>query len=105
MLFNYLKIAVRNLFRNKFYTLINILGLSIGIVCTLLIILYVRYEFSYDKYHEKYERIYRLDSDFFIGGKKDQFAVTALPLGPTLKAEYPEIAEFCRFLKWMIRYY
>ena len=99
MFINYLKIAVRNLSRNKFYTLINILGLSIGIVCTLLIILYVRYEFSYDKYHEKYERIYRLDSDFFIGGKKDQFAVTALPLGPTLKTEYPEIEEFCRFLK------
>ena len=98
MFINYLKIAVRNLFRNKFYSLINILGLSIGIVCTLLIILYVRYELSYDKHHEKHERIYRLDSDFFIGGKKDQFAVTALPMGPTLKQEYPEIEEFCRFL-------
>ena len=98
MFLNYLKIAIRNLQRNRFYSLINILGLSIGIVCTLLIMLYVRYELSYDKYHEKHERIYRLDSDFYIGGKKDQFAVTALPLGPTLKQEYPEIEEFCRFL-------
>ncbi len=95
---NYLKIAIRNLFRNKFYSLINILGLSIGIVCTLLILLYVRYELSYDKYHENSARIYRLDSDFFIGGKKDQFAVTSIPLGPTMKTEFPEIAEFCRFL-------
>jgi len=98
MFTNYLKTALRNLRRNAFYSGINIVGLSIGIICTILIILYVQYELTYDRHHRNHERIYRLDSDFFIAGKNDQFAVTALPLAPTLKLEYPEVAEFCRFL-------
>ena len=97
MFSNYIKITLRNLWRNKFYSLINIIGLSIGIICSILIVLYVQHELSYDKHHENYKRIYRLDSDFSISGKQDQFAVTAIPLGPTLKMEYPEIEEFVRF--------
>lgn len=96
MFTNYLKTAWRNLTRDKFYAFLNILGLAVGIICTILITLFVDHE-PYDKHHLNYWRIYRLESDFFIAGKNDKFAVTAPPLGPTLKDEYPEIAEFVRF--------
>lgn len=94
---SYLITAWRNLIRDKFYASLNILGLAVGIICTILITLFVDHELSYDKHHHNYRRIYRLESDFFIAGKNDKFAVTAPPLGPTLKDEYPEIAEFVRF--------
>ena len=56
MIRNYLKVAMRYLLRNKGYTTINILGLAIGISCCVLIMLFVRSEFSYDKFHSKYRR-------------------------------------------------
>jgi putative ABC transport system permease protein len=59
MIRNYLKVAMRYLLRNKGYTAINILGLAIGITCCILIMMFVRSEFSYDKFHSKSERIYR----------------------------------------------
>ena len=59
MIRNYLKVAMRYLLRNKGYTTINILGLAIGICCCVLIMLFVRSEFSYDKFHSKSDRIYR----------------------------------------------
>jgi len=96
---NYLITAWRNLVRDKFYAALNILGLAVGIICTIIITLFVSHELSYDKHHLNYRRIYRLESDFFIAGKNDKFAVTAIPLGATLKDEYPEVTEFVRFLK------
>ena len=53
MIRNFFKTAIRNLFRNKVYSLINILGLSLGLACTMLIILYVKDEVSYDRFHKK----------------------------------------------------
>ena len=96
---NYFKVAFRNLMRKKFYTIINILGLAIGLTCTILIALFVQNELSYDKHHKNYKRIYRLESHFNIQESEDLFAATALPLGPALKLEYPQdVAEFCRFM-------
>ena len=96
---NYLKIALRNLMRRKFYTFINIVGLAIGLTCTILIALFVQNELSYDKHHKNHKRIYRLESHFNIQEWEDLFAATALPLGPALKLEYPQdVAEFCRFM-------
>ena len=57
---NYLKIARRNLIKNKGYTLINVLGLMIGFACCLLVGLYIQDELSFDRYHENHQRIYRL---------------------------------------------
>ncbi|MCB0551781.1 MAG: ABC transporter permease, partial [Phaeodactylibacter sp.] len=57
---NYLKTAIRNLWRFRGYTLINILGLAIGVACVLLILLYVQTEVGFDRFHEKRDRIYRL---------------------------------------------
>jgi len=100
MIKNYLKIAVRNLFRKKFYSLINILGLSIGIATTLLILLYISDEFSYDRFHHNPENIHRA---YMKGRLHDQefFGYTSCnPLGPVGKEEIPEIEDFCRLNMW-----
>lgn len=98
MLWNYIKVAVRNLWHKKFYTLINITGLAVGLLCAILIGLYIVNELSYDKYNEDYERIFRLESHFTIQESDDYFAVTALPLAPAVKLEFPEdVEEYCRF--------
>ncbi len=96
MIRNYLLSLYRNIARNKFYSFLNILGLSIGIAAAIFILLYVQDELSYDKYNEKHERIYRIESDFTITGKHDQFAIVPTPMGPALKIEYPEVESFCR---------
>jgi putative ABC transport system permease protein len=95
---NYLITAWRNIVKDKFYTLLNVVGLSIGLITAIYIFLYVVDELTYDKSHTNYKRIYRLESHFTINGKDDFFAVTQVPLGPTLKDEYPEIEEYVRFL-------
>lgn len=97
MLKNYYKIIIRNLFKNKIYTLISILGLALGICCSILIGLYVYNELSYDKYHLDHERIYRLESHFHIQESNDLFAATSFPLAPALKVEFAGVEEFVRF--------
>ena len=67
MIRNYLKIAWRNLLKNKLYSFINIFGLAIGLTCFLLISLYVLEELSYDRYFKDTERIYRVNSDIKFG--------------------------------------
>lgn len=94
---NYILSAIRNITKNAFHSAINIIGLSIGILATIFIILYIQDELSYDKHHKKHKRIYRLESDFTINNKHDKFAVTSIPLAPALKLEFPEIEEFVRF--------
>ncbi|MGL6269092.1 MAG: ABC transporter permease, partial [Chitinophagaceae bacterium] len=96
MLRNYFKIAFRNLWKNKGYSAINILGLAVGLATCLLIILYVWDELSYDKFHEKAERIYRVDSDIKFGGTDMKLAVSSDPMGATLKKDYPQVEQFTR---------
>lgn len=97
MLKNYFLTAWRNIVKDKFYTFINVGGLAIGLATAVFILLYIIDELTYDKSHENHERIYRLESHFVINNKDDRFAATQIPLGPTLKDEYPEIEEFVRF--------
>lgn len=97
MVKNYLKIAWRNLKNKKLYSLINILGLAVGIFCCILIFLYVQDELSYDEFHKKSDRIYRVASDIEFGGKHFQLATGPAPMAYTLKREYPEIKEVARF--------
>jgi putative ABC transport system permease protein len=96
MLANNLKYALRALSRNKFHALLNIMGLAIGLACTILILLYLQDELSFDKHHENHSRIYRLESDFTIAERHDKFAITSFPLGPAFKLEYPEVTEYVR---------
>jgi putative ABC transport system permease protein len=93
---NFLISAFRNLLRNKFYTFLNILGLSIGLAAFIFIFLYVRDEITYDKHNKKYERIYRLESDFNISNRHDKFAIVPVPMGPAFKLEFPEVEAFTR---------
>ncbi len=93
---NYLLSLVRNALRDKFFTLLNLLGLAVGITASILIFLYVQDQLTFDKQNEHYERIYRLEGDFYISEKQDLTAITQIPLGPTLKDEYPEIEEQTR---------
>jgi putative ABC transport system permease protein len=96
MLSNYLKIAWRNLSKNKTFSLINIAGLAIGLSCFLLIALYVLDELSYDRYHVKSDRIFRVNSDIRFGGTDLKLAVCSDPMGATLKKDYPQVEEYAR---------
>lgn len=96
MLRNYLTIAWRNLLKNKLFSFINITGLAIGMAAFLLILQYIRYELSYDSIHEKGERIYRVGTSFYREGIPTEYAATFLGLGPAMKADFPEVAEFTR---------
>ena len=97
MLRNYLKIAFRNLTRQRFYSLINISGLALGVAACLLIVLYVSHELSYDRYHEKANRIYRINGEIKFAGNHYQLAVAPAPLAHTLVEEYPEVESAVRF--------
>src|SRR5688572_11562593 len=94
---NYFKIAWRNLVKNKTFSFINIAGLASGLACFILITLYVADELSYDRFHEKAGRIYRINSDIVFGGNKLHLAVASDPMGATLKKDYPQVEEFVRF--------
>ena len=98
LLKNYFTSLFRSIARDKFYSLLNLFGLGIGLASAIFIFLYIQDELSFDKYNENYERIYRLEGDFFISGKQDLTAITQIPLAPTLKDEYPEIEEMTRML-------
>lgn len=106
MLRNYLKIALRNLRKQVGFAFINIVGLAIGLACCLLITLYVVDELSYDKYNEKADRIYRINSDIKFGGNDMHMAVSPDPLGPTLKQDYPQVENFVRLYDrgtWLVK--
>ncbi len=93
---NYLKIALRNLLRHKAYTVINIAGLSVGMACCALMLLYIRDELRYDRFHRRAEHIYRV-----VTTERDQhgantFPGTPAPMAPALKQEYPEVRQAVR---------
>ncbi|MES2372821.1 MAG: ABC transporter permease [Bacteroidota bacterium] len=96
MLKTNLKIALRFLARYKEYTAINIAGLAVGIACCMLIMLFVRSEWSYDNFHTKADRIHRVWLEEVEEGKTFTNTVTPIPLGPAMKNNLPEIETFCR---------
>ncbi len=98
MLKNYFNITLRNLWRNKVNTFINLLGLSLGVACCLLIVLYVQHELSYDKYHTQADRIYRLSNEMNLTGEPNHIAVVGLAPGPTMVADFPEVLAQVRFM-------
>ncbi|HRI20342.1 MAG TPA: ABC transporter permease [Panacibacter sp.] len=93
---NYLKVALRNLWKNKSFSAINIIGLATGLAVCLLIVLYVVDELSYDKYNVNADRIYRLDADIYFNNTQAIFAVSPDPLGPALVKDYPEVEQMVR---------
>jgi|WetSurMetagenome_2_1015567.scaffolds.fasta_scaffold00730_7 putative ABC transport system permease protein len=96
MLIYYFKSAVRILKSQRFYSIINVAGLSIGITACILVMLYVKHDLSYDKYHMNARQIYRIEFSVTRPEGTSRMAQSPALLGPTLKSEYPEIKKFTR---------
>ena len=93
---NYLKTALRNIKRHKGYSLINIVGLAVGMACCILILLWVQDELSFDRFHENADGIYRVLQDINFADHSTTWAITQGPLGPSLKEDFPEIINATR---------
>lgn len=117
MIANYLRIAIRNLWKRKVYTGINLLGLSIAAAFGLLMALYLQHELSYDRFHKNAGELYRLEATNFFNPKKDEekktgFFASLLPaiakernmlvmpmvLGSDIKAAFPEVENVMRVM-------
>lgn len=96
MIKNYFKIALRNLWKHKAFSIINITGLSIGITACFFIFMYVGFELSYDNMHTRADRIYRLVTDIKTPTETINTGVTAWPFAPNIKADFPEVESFVR---------
>ncbi len=94
MFWNNLKIAFRVLMKQRFYAFINILGLTVGLACCLLMGLYIRQELTYDEYHENADDIYRVVFDNYM--EMGAYATLPLPIAPALKEDFPQIARCAR---------
>src|SRR5215467_6374030 len=98
MIKNYFKTAWRSLMKNKTFSAINIFGLSVGIAAFLLIVNYLRFEYSYDDQHTNKDRIFRVPMTVTEKGEKEQtFAFTYPAVAPALLKDYPEVEEAVRF--------
>ena len=103
MIKNYLKIAWRNIWKNKVFSAINIIGLSVGMAACIVIMLFVSYEKSFDNFHAK--NIYKLDEVQKFPGmvSSQKVGLSMFPMGPTLQADYPEVKNFTR-IRWQEKF-
>lgn len=97
MLKNYIKIAWRNLMKNKSFSLINIIGLAIGMAGALLIALWLQNMLTMDRFHEKGDRLHILSNRDEFQGEKSAWAYTPKILAPSLAADFPDIEAFTRY--------
>lgn len=100
MLKNYFNVTIRNILKHKFYSFLNILGLSVGVTCFLLIILYVKDELSYDKHLPDIERLYRVDFSGNVGGNSFITNLSSVPAARALVNDYPEVVSAVRFRQY-----
>ncbi|MBL7763673.1 MAG: ABC transporter permease, partial [Chitinophagaceae bacterium] len=91
MIKNYFKIAWRNLFRHKGFAVTNLLGLTIGITCTIFIMLWVQDEITFNKFHKKYDNIYQVMANRNFNNQMFTDPNMVLPLAKTIEAEIPEV--------------
>jgi len=98
MLKNLIKTALRNIIRDKAYSLLNVLGLTIGIASSILLLLYILDELSYDKYHVNSEHIYRVITNITEVDDEFTWVVAQIPFGPAVRDKYPEVEEYVRFI-------
>ena len=97
---NFFKTALRNIFRHKTYVIINILGLAVGFACSLMIFIFVIHELGFDKFNEKYDRIYRLYIDGKMGESEFKAAWTAAPTAKAFIEDFPEVETAIRLTSW-----
>ena len=108
MIRNYFTVALRHLNRQKGYSFINVMSLALGIACCLLILLYIRDELSYDRFHDKADRIYRVTAEHRQGNQVSQNADVLIPIAKFIRADFPEVEDMVRFVPpgnaWMVKY-
>lgn len=97
---NYFNTALRGIWKHKTLSSINIFGLAIGITCCLLILLYVQFEYSYDRYHENQERIHRISLSAVLAGNELNVAATPYPMAAALENEFPEVEHAVRIQRF-----
>ncbi|TFH27222.1 MAG: hypothetical protein E4H10_04575 [Bacteroidia bacterium] len=100
MIRNFILVALRNLWRNRGYASINIFGLAIGLATSIFIFLYVINELSYDRFHEKSDRIYMAWISGMMPTGEVHDAVTAGPMAAAMIADYPEVQQVVRLRKY-----
>ncbi len=100
MLKNYILTAIRSLLRNKGFSTINILGLSIGLASFILISLYVYHELSFDRYHVKADRIFRIVENLRTENEMLFQSTSSPPMGPFMLKDFPEVESYVRFQQW-----
>ena len=98
---NYFKTTFRNLWKNKTYSSINIIGLAIGTLCCLYILLYVKDQYSYDKHHDNAKDIYRITTSLAVKGDKHNMATASPPIAPAIKHDFAEVQQFTRVVVGM----
>ena len=103
MIKNFFLIAVRNIARHKVFTFINVTGLAVGLSASLLILLWVQDEFSFEKFNSNAKTIYRVEEDQFYSGARYHVTVTPVPSGPVWKEKIPEIEDQVRLNLWLPR--
>ncbi|HWB26903.1 MAG TPA: ABC transporter permease [Chitinophagaceae bacterium] len=97
---NYLKTALRNLWKNKGFSAINIIGLATGVATCLVILLFVRDELSYDKFNKKADNIYRINEEVKFGDNHYDGAETPTAMGQTFKKDFPQVEAYTRMIDW-----
>ncbi len=100
MITHYLIVAGRNLLRNKLHSILNILGLATGVTCFILILLFVKYELSYDRFNNNADRVYRIAVNGMLGNTEIHQTGTPPPLPKALYAEFPEVESVSRVIKF-----
>ncbi|SDC65692.1 ABC-type antimicrobial peptide transport system, permease component [Algoriphagus faecimaris] len=97
---NYLKIAWRNITRSRGYAFINIVGLAVGMAASILILIWVQFETSVDRFHEHSDRIYAIWRNSTMQGEINTWDYTPAPYAPTMKEQFPEVEEVARISEW-----
>jgi putative ABC transport system permease protein len=96
MLKNYVQVALRNLRKNKVHSLINIVGLAVGLACCIVIVLYVQNQLGYDRFNKHADRIYRPVGHIVVSGHTLNLAMCPAPLGPAIKRDFPQVVAYTR---------
>lgn len=96
---NYLKIAWRNLKKNTVFSLINVIGLTAGLACCMMITLYIIHETSYDGYHANAGSIYQLETIFIKQGQRETSPNTPAPMAMAMQRDFPEVANATRLMR------
>ena len=102
MFSHYLKIAIRNLLKDRVYSAINLLSLSLAIACAIALTLYVSNQLSYDKYHKNHDSIFRVANEITTNGQSNSYALTSRALGPLLTKQYPQVGDYVRVRNFAI---